>query len=262
MADMRVWVDGALVPADAPSVSAVDHGLTVGDGAFETVKIEDGVPFAVTRHLRRLDRTTAGLGLPGADHDRIRAGIAAVLTGEPIGFGRLRFTVTGGHGPLGSDRHDSDLTHIVTAVGHARPDPHGAVVSAPWVRNERAATAGPQDDVLCRERHRPRPRQGAGRARGGVRQHPGRAVRGHREQRLRRRRRRPAHPAAGQRVPRRHHPRASARVVSRRRHRGRRGGRCPSTCSPTRTRCSSPRRSRTCSRCRPSTGASCRHPGP
>ena len=142
MADMRVWVDGAHVPADAPSVSAVDHGLTVGDGAFETVKIEDGVPFAVTRHLRRLDRTTAGLGLPGADHDRIRAGIAAVLTGEPIGFGRLRFTVTGGHGPLGSDRHDSDLTHIVTAVAHARPGHHGAVVTVPWVRNERAATAG------------------------------------------------------------------------------------------------------------------------
>jgi len=142
MADIRVWVDGALVPADAPSVSAVDHGVTVGDGAFETVKIEDGVPFAVTRHLRRLDRTTAGLGLPGADHDRIRTGIAAVLTGEPIGFGRLRFTVTGGHGPLGSDRHDSDLTHIVTAVAHARPEPHGAVVTVPWVRNERAATAG------------------------------------------------------------------------------------------------------------------------
>ena len=142
MADIRVWVDGALVPADAPSVSAVDHGVTVGDGAFETVKIEGGLPFAVTRHLRRLDRTTAGLGLPRADHDRVRAGIAAVLTGEPIGFGRLRFTVTGGHGPLGSDRHDSDLTHIVTAVAHARPEPHGAVVTVPWVRNERAATAG------------------------------------------------------------------------------------------------------------------------
>ena len=50
--------------------------------------------------------------------------------------------MTGGHGPLGSDRHDSDLTHIVTAVAHARPDPHGAVVTVPWVRNERAATAG------------------------------------------------------------------------------------------------------------------------
>ena len=100
------------------------------------------MPFAVTRHLRRLDRTMAGLGLPAADHDRIREGIDAVLDGPPIDFGRLRFTVTGGRGPLGSDRHDSDLTHIVTAVPHARPEAHGAVVTVPWVRNERAATAG------------------------------------------------------------------------------------------------------------------------
>ena len=142
MTDIRVWVDGVLVDAGAPAVSAVDHGVTVGDGAFETAKIDGGVPFAVTRHLRRLDRTMAGLGLPPADHDRIREGVDAVLAGEPVEFGRLRVTVTGGRGPLGSDRHDSDLTHIVTAVPHARPHPHGAVITVPWVRNERAATAG------------------------------------------------------------------------------------------------------------------------
>lgn len=142
MTDIRVWVDGAVVDADTPAVSAVDHGVTVGDGAFETAKIDAGVPFAVSRHLRRLDRSMAGLGLPTADHDRIRDGIRAVLDGEPIDFGRLRFTVTGGRGPLGSDRHDSDLTHIVTAVRHARPEAHGTVVTVPWVRNERAATAG------------------------------------------------------------------------------------------------------------------------
>ncbi|GAA4405604.1 aminodeoxychorismate lyase [Fodinibacter luteus] len=142
MTDIRVWVDGRIVDPDTPAVSAVDHGVTVGDGAFETAKIEAGVPFAVTRHLRRLDRTMAGLGLPAADHDRIREGIDAVLVGEPIDFGRLRFTVTGGRGPLGSDRHDCDLTHIVTAVPHAPPGDHGSVVTVPWVRNERAATAG------------------------------------------------------------------------------------------------------------------------
>jgi branched-chain amino acid aminotransferase len=142
MSDIRVWVDGVLVDAGAPAVSAVDHGVTVGDGAFETVKIDGGVPFAVTRHLRRLDRTMSGLGLPPADHDRIREGVDAVLAGDPLDFGRLRVTVTGGRGPLGSDRHDSDLTHIVTAVPHARPQPHGPVITVPWVRNERAATAG------------------------------------------------------------------------------------------------------------------------
>jgi branched-chain amino acid aminotransferase len=142
MTDIRVWVDGVLVDADTPAVSAVDHGVTVGDGAFETAKIDGGVPFAVTRHLRRLDRTMAGLGLPPADHGRIRDGIRAVLDGDPIDFGRLRWTVTGGRGPLGSDRHDSDLTHIVTAVAQARPEARGSVVTVPWVRNERAATAG------------------------------------------------------------------------------------------------------------------------
>lgn len=142
MSTIRVWVDGRLVGADDPAVSAVDHGVTVGDGAFETAKIDAGVPFAMTRHLRRLDRTMAGLGLPPADHDAIREGVAAVLEGEPIDFGRLRVTVTGGRGPLGSDRLDSALTTIVTAVPHERPAPGGAVVTVPWVRNERAATAG------------------------------------------------------------------------------------------------------------------------
>jgi branched-chain amino acid aminotransferase len=142
MTEIRVWVDGALVDADAPAVSALDHGVTVGDGAFETAKVDRGEPFAVTRHLRRLDRTIVGLGLPPVDHDRISEGIDAVLARPAIDFGRLRFTVTGGRGPLGSDRHDSDLTHIVTAVPHARPEAHGAVLTVPWVRNERAATAG------------------------------------------------------------------------------------------------------------------------
>jgi branched-chain amino acid aminotransferase len=142
MTDLRVWVDGARVDPEGPSVSAVDHGVTVGDGAFETAKIDGGRPFAVSRHLHRLDRTMQGLGLPPADHDRIREGIEAVLEGDPIEFGRLRWTITGGHGPLGSDRHDSALTYIVTATPHARPGDHGAVVTVPWVRNERSATAG------------------------------------------------------------------------------------------------------------------------
>ena len=142
MTDIRIWVNGELVDADTPAVSAVDHGVTVGDGAFETAKIDRGAPFAVTRHLRRLDRTMAGLGLPPADHALIQDGIRAVLDGVAIDFGRLRFTVTGGKGPLGSDRHDSPLTHIVTAVEQARPETQGAVVTVPWVRNERAATAG------------------------------------------------------------------------------------------------------------------------
>jgi len=140
--EVRVWVNGAQVNAAAPSIAALDHGVTVGDGVFETCKVVDAVPFALTRHARRLDRSMAGLGLPAADHGVIDAGIRSVLAGEPIAYGRLRYTVTGGAGPLGSDRRDSPLTYIVTA-GPQDPNPDTAkLVVVPWTRNEHGATAG------------------------------------------------------------------------------------------------------------------------
>src|SRR5450759_3100031 len=70
---VRAWVNGELVDPTAPSIAAVDHGITVGDGVFETCKVVDGVPFALQRHARRLDRSMAGLGLAAADHHVIAA---------------------------------------------------------------------------------------------------------------------------------------------------------------------------------------------
>lgn len=142
MSEIRAWVDGRLVDPAGPAISPVDHGVTVGDGGFETAKVEAGQVFAMSRHLARMDRTLAGLGLPGSDHDRIREGVRAVLGTGPMDFGRVRWTVTAGLGPLGSDRSDSPLTYVVTAVDQPRPGASGAVVTVPWVRNERGATAG------------------------------------------------------------------------------------------------------------------------
>ena len=45
---MRIWLNGALQDDEA-TVSPLDHGLTTGDGVFETIKIVDGRPFAVTQ---------------------------------------------------------------------------------------------------------------------------------------------------------------------------------------------------------------------
>lgn len=139
--DIRVWVDGARVEPRAPAISAVDHGVTVGDGVFETAKAVDGRVFALTRHANRLDRSLDGLGLPPANRAVVEAGIAAVLA-EPLEFGRVRWTVTAGLGPLGSDRGDGGYTYIVTAGPMPRPPSSGGVVVVPWTRNERAATAG------------------------------------------------------------------------------------------------------------------------
>lgn len=140
--EIRVWVNGGLVEADAPVLSALDHGVTVGDGVFETVKLEHGRPFALRRHHARLLRSAAGLGLPPIDLDVLGEGIKAVLEGTEIDYGRLRYSVTGGAGPLGSDRLVSKPTYIVLAGPQERPPESGAVVVVPWTRNERSAVAG------------------------------------------------------------------------------------------------------------------------
>ncbi|MFI6209723.1 aminotransferase class IV [Streptomyces sp. NPDC051041] len=139
---MKLWLDGGLRDIESARVSAFDHGLTVGDGIFETVKAVDGRPFALTRHLDRLTRSARGLGLPGPDLDEIRRACAAVLEANPMPLGRLRITYTGGQGPLGSDRGDHGPTLLV-ALGETtrRPDTT-AVVTVPWTRNERGALTG------------------------------------------------------------------------------------------------------------------------
>jgi branched-chain amino acid aminotransferase len=143
MADEQVWVDGALVPADEARVSVFDHGLTVGDGVFETLKAIDGVPFAARRHLERLRRSAAALGLivPVPD-DGLREAMSSVLSARPCPLARVRITVTGGLGPLGSDRGPGGPTTIVAAADLAPPSPTTAVCTVPWPRNERGALAG------------------------------------------------------------------------------------------------------------------------
>ncbi|WP_460063575.1 aminotransferase class IV [Streptomyces sp. YKOK-I1] len=139
---MKIWLDGALQDSAAARVSVFDHGLTVGDGIFETVKATDGRPFALTRHLDRLTRSARGLGLPDPDHDEIRAACAAVLEANPMPLGRLRLTYTAGHGPLGSDRGDQGPTLLVALVETTRRPDSTAVITVPWTRNERGALTG------------------------------------------------------------------------------------------------------------------------
>lgn len=140
MSDLAVWADGRLHDATTPLLSAVDHGVTVGDGVFETCGVVRGEAFALTRHLARLVRSARGLGLEDPDLDAVRAGVAAVLA-ERRDAGRVRITVTAGLGPLGSGRTPGAQTVLVVA-GPAAPPAPVRLARVPWTRNERSAVAG------------------------------------------------------------------------------------------------------------------------
>ncbi len=140
---MSVWVNGGLRAEQAATVSVFDHGLTVGDGVFETIKVVDGVPFALRRHLHRLGDSARGLGLPEPDLEEVRRGVRSVIGAvAQSGVHRLRITYTAGPAPLGSERADVPPT-VVVAAAAAGPWPSSEQVAVvPWPRNERGALSG------------------------------------------------------------------------------------------------------------------------
>lgn len=143
MSGLPVWSDGALRDAAEATVSVFDHGFTVGDGVFETTKVVRGRPFALTRHLDRLARSAAAMGLPAPDLGAVRAAVEAVVAGL-AGFelGRVRVTLTGGPGPLGSGRGSEGPTLVVAATPMQPWPASESVVLMPWRRNEHSPTTG------------------------------------------------------------------------------------------------------------------------
>ncbi|GAA4889610.1 aminotransferase class IV [Streptomonospora salina] len=146
---MRVWIAGAgfgrgrVVDESEGLIPVLDHGITVGDGVFETVKAVAGEPFALTRHLQRLARSAAGLGLAEPDLDLIAGGVRRALEANPgIELSRVRITVTAGSGPLGSERTPGELTCVVAVGPLKRPAPTVDVAVPPWTRNENGPLTG------------------------------------------------------------------------------------------------------------------------
>jgi branched-chain amino acid aminotransferase len=140
---LRIWLNGRLYddPRQA-SIVGTDHGLLVGDGVFETLKVTERGAFAVRRHLNRLSRSAAALGLPAPDHGQIREAIEAVLAGRDFRDGKLRITYTGGRGPLGSEAAYGPPTLIVAVAPTDAAAAHTSIVTGPWMRNEHGALTG------------------------------------------------------------------------------------------------------------------------
>jgi len=98
----HVWVDGAVLPADAMHLSVFDRGFQLGDGIFETLRVRGDRPTELAEHLARLRRSADGLGiaLPSGLDATIAGGIADLLAAEdldgPAGDASIRITVSRG----------------------------------------------------------------------------------------------------------------------------------------------------------------------
>lgn len=113
--------------------------MSLGDGVFETLRVADGTPFALTRHLVRMASSARALGLPEVDVDRVHDHVLRLArdgagTGQWPAVARLRLLWSvdeAGEGRL-------EVTHSPL------PDGSGAVGvrTTSWRRNRAAAAGG------------------------------------------------------------------------------------------------------------------------
>lgn len=156
---MTIWLNGRLMPAAEGRVDPADRGFTLGDGLFETIRIKDGLP----RHLpRHLDRLTAGvellrLPLPYSAADLTDA-MAALIGAAGVADGVLRLTLSRGTGARGVlPPADAQPTLLMTVAPAAHMTaPVSAIVARSTRRNEhsplsRLKSLNYLDSILARQ---------------------------------------------------------------------------------------------------------------
>ena len=129
---MTCWLNGALLASGA-AIDPHDRGFTLGDGLFETMRVDDGRPAQLRRHLHRLRAGAALLGIPVPwDDDALGAALAATIAANAVRNGSARLTLSRGPAPRG--------------LGFPRPArPTGLITAA----GATSAPAGPVHAVLC-----------------------------------------------------------------------------------------------------------------
>lgn len=148
---IAVWLDDGvrhrgLTPLSEASISVLDRGLTVGDGVFETLKVLDGVPFALSRHLKRLRVSAEPLGIDVPEDTVLREAVTSVVAANRAELGqqaRMRITVTHGSGVLSNPyAGDAPPTLLVTVVAMPPWPPSASLPLSPYRRNEHSALTG------------------------------------------------------------------------------------------------------------------------
>jgi branched-chain amino acid aminotransferase len=126
----RIWINGEVRDAGEPVLSP-GAGWLMGRGLFETMLGREGQPAYLDRHMQRLRAGAAKLSLTVPEESTIRAALRVLMRENQCeaGLARLRLTVVPG-------------TVLVAAVPFVPYLGSVAVVTSPFVRNERSALAG------------------------------------------------------------------------------------------------------------------------
>jgi branched-subunit amino acid aminotransferase/4-amino-4-deoxychorismate lyase len=144
-----VSIDGELVPPSQSHVSVFDRGFLYGDGAFETLRVYGGHPFALAEHLARLERSAAAIRVPlpvPLETIAREIALAVAASGERECYARVMLTRGVGARAALLPAEGLVATRVVLVDGLALPDreayAHGLrAITRPWGRGGDAGPA-------------------------------------------------------------------------------------------------------------------------
>ena len=147
---MWVYVNGKFVPEAEATISVFDHGFLYGDGVYEALRIYQGKPFLLDRHLARLQRSCDLIGLVSPIRDDEWGPILTeMLQRNRLRDGGLRLTISRGPGDIGIDPSLCGRPTVVVMAKVLSPYPtemreQGVPLEVVSVRRNPLAAQSPQ----------------------------------------------------------------------------------------------------------------------
>jgi len=114
-----VLIDGTRVAESEARVSVFDRGFLFGDGVFEVLRTYGGVPFALSEHLDRLQRSLEGMRIrPTFTRVALEAEIRSAIAALGLEEVYVRVMVSRGQGALHLDPRGATgpTTRVVIAA--------------------------------------------------------------------------------------------------------------------------------------------------
>jgi branched-chain amino acid aminotransferase len=112
----RVYIDGRITDENGGLVPVLDRGFLYGDSVYEVTRTAGGRPVDLGRHLDRLARSAAAIGMDLPARAVLAGAVGETLAAAGTGEAYVRIIVTRGGGEIGLDPALADRPRLVVIV--------------------------------------------------------------------------------------------------------------------------------------------------
>ncbi|MCW5724730.1 MAG: aminotransferase class IV [Maricaulaceae bacterium] len=135
MSAMRVWTGSGFAPLTG-GVDPMDRGFLIGDGVFETLRLQNGALRRAEAHFKRLKSACAAFGLPAPDQATVQKTAAEMAAEAGLARAIIRLTVSRGPGPRGLDPVADPKQFILLSAAAAPEPPRSVKLHPSAIRRE------------------------------------------------------------------------------------------------------------------------------